>query len=166
MKKNLLKMQVTDCDFTKIRVGIVASSYNQKLSQSLLFGCKKGLRSQGVLNKRITLLWAPGAFEIPFMCRKLMLLKKFDILIALGVIIKGETDHYEYVCKGTVEGLISLNLLGEIPIIFEVLMVHNFEHALARCSRVDMHNNKGYEAALAAFNMIEALDRIRYNALV
>lgn len=133
------------------KIAIVASQFNKTIVEKLVHGALKGLAEKGL--KNIPVIWVPGAFEIPLTLKKLALQKKYDALIALGLVIKGETDHYEHVCRATAHGIAQVALETNTPIIFEVLMCHTIQKAIAR-AKDDMKYNKGYHAAAAALNMI------------
>lgn len=133
------------------KIAIVAGKFNQFIVEKLLNGAVKGLQEKGITNPLI--VWVPGAFEIPLTAQKLALSKKYDAIITLGVIIKGETEHYEHVCQETAHGIAQVGLETGIPVIFEVLMCDTVAKALARATD-DMKNNKGYHAAAAALDMI------------
>jgi 6,7-dimethyl-8-ribityllumazine synthase len=110
-----------------------------------------------VREKNIETHWVPGAFEIPVMARLMAVSPKFDALVALGAVIRGETAHFEYVAGPCAEGIMQVQLETLIPIGFGVLTVEDVEQAAAR-SRPD-DTNKGYEAAQVALDMIAAMRR-------
>lgn len=139
------------------KIAIVASQFNQSIVEKLVYGARKGLTEKGF--KNIPILWVPGAFEIPLTLKKLALQKKYDALIALGVVIKGETDHYEHVCRETTHGIAQVALETNTPIIFEVLMCDTVQKAIAR-AKDDMKYNKGYHAAAAALHMITTFKKL------
>jgi len=143
--------------YDTLRVGIVCSRFNEFVVNALLDGAKRGLAARGVREKNIETHWVPGAFEIPVMARLMAVSQKFDALVALGAVIRGETAHFEYVAGPCAEGIMQVQLETLIPIGFGVLTVENVEQAATR-SRPD-DTNKGYEAAQVALDMIAAMRR-------
>lgn len=143
--------------YDSLRVGIVCSRFNEFVVNALLDGAKRGLAARGVRDKNIDVHWVPGAFEIPLMARLMAVSNKYDALVALGAVIRGETAHFEYVAGPCAEGIMQVQLETLIPIGFGVLTVENVEQAAAR-SRPD-DTNKGYEAAQVALDMIAAMRR-------
>jgi 6,7-dimethyl-8-ribityllumazine synthase len=143
--------------YDTLRVGIVCSRFNEFVVNALLDGAQRGLKARGVREKNIETHWVPGAFEIPVMARLMAVSQKFDALVALGAVIRGETSHFEYVAGPCAEGIMQVQLETLIPIGFGVLTVENVEQAAAR-SRPD-DTNKGYEAAQVALDMIAAMRR-------
>ena len=143
--------------YDSLRVGIVCSRFNEFVVNALLDGAQRGLKARGGREKNIETHWVPGAFEIPVMARLMAVSQKFDALVALGAVIRGETAHFEYVAGPCAEGIMQVQLETLIPIGFGVLTVENVEQAAAR-SRPD-DTNKGFEAAQVALDMIAAMRR-------
>jgi 6,7-dimethyl-8-ribityllumazine synthase len=143
--------------YESLRVGIVCSKFNEFVVNALLDGAKRGLAKHGVKDKNVEVFWVPGAFEIPLMARLMAVSWKYDVLIALGAVIRGETAHFEYVAGPCAEGIMQVQLETLIPIGFGVLTVENVEQAAAR-SRPD-DTNKGFEAAEVALEMIATMRR-------
>ena len=143
--------------YDSLRVGIVCSRFNEFVVNALLDGAKRGLAARGVRDKNVEVHWVPGAFEIPLMARLMAVSNKYDALVALGAVIRGETAHFEYVAGPCAEGIMQVQLETLIPIGFGVLTVENVEQAAAR-SRPD-DTNKGYEAAQVALDMIASMRR-------
>ena len=136
-------------------VVIVKTEWNAEIVDALETGCKKILMEKGV--KDIRVLNVPGAFEIPFAISSYWNLNKYkdnhpDAFIALGCVIRGDTPHFEYVCRAVTDGVLSLNLSLRVPTIFGVLTVDNLQQALDRIGGV--HGHKGEEAALTALKML------------
>jgi 6,7-dimethyl-8-ribityllumazine synthase len=135
-------------------VVIVRTEWNSSIIEPLIAGCSKVLDEYAVTYKIISV---PGAFEIPFGIKKYWELNKYkDVkptaFIAIGCVLRGDTPHFDYVCKAVTDGIVQLNLQLPIPTIFGVLTVDNEEQALARTGGV--HGNKGEEAAITALKMI------------
>ncbi len=138
---------------------IVKTEWNAHLVDELESGCIMRLEENGVKYKSITV---PGAFEIPFIIQRLQKgkgSKKTSAYIALATIIRGDTPHFDYVCKGVTDGVLQLNLALNVPVIFGVLTVDNEEQALERVG--GKHGHKGEEAATTAIKMIDINERIK-----
>ena len=134
-------------------IGIVVSVFNKPITDGLLEGCIKSLNENGLKEENINVVYVPGAFELPAKVKKLTENNSYDCIIALGCIIKGETDHYHYISQAVTEGIMSVTLEKTSPhIIFGVLTCQNKELAYARSG--DNEKNKGYEAGKAAFHLI------------
>ncbi len=138
-----------------IRIAVIVSDFYQDIAENLLKGCLKGFSDLGFRNDQIEIFHVPGAFEIPFLAKKLLNSDKYKTIIALGCLIKGETDHYQQVCNQVSRGLMDLSLEGKIPIIFEVLMVDRRIDALKRADQSKMSKNKGYLSSLTAEQMLK-----------
>lgn len=145
----------------KYRVAIVVSEFNKNISDGLLAGALKALSRNETSKKKIDIFRCPGSFEIPLTAKKICKLGKYDALICLGAVIKGETAHFEYISKAVTDGIAKLNLEYEIPITFGVLTCYTEEQAIARSS--DNADNKGSEAAEAALQMLELLSKSPLN---
>ena len=130
---------------------IVKTEWNAYIIDRLEEGCKKVLEANAVKSKTIVV---PGAFEIPFTIKMLHYdsNQKPDAYIALGTVIRGDTPHFDYVCKGITDGVMQLNLSLDVPVIFGVLTVDNEQQALDRVGGI--HGHKGEEAAITALKMI------------
>ena len=138
----------------RLRFGVAISEYNGDITEKLLAGAQKELLRAGVLRKNIAVLRVPGSFELPLACERLAESGRYDALLALGCVIKGETDHYYFIAGETARGIMEVMLKRDIPIGFGVLTVDTLAQAQARSSG---GNNKGAEAARAALQMIELL---------
>ncbi|MFA6024674.1 MAG: 6,7-dimethyl-8-ribityllumazine synthase [Candidatus Gracilibacteria bacterium] len=130
-----------------MKIAIVASEFNPEVTEPLLAECLRGLKEQGIepLVTRV-----PGAVEIPLTAQKIIRNERPDAVIALGCVIKGETEHYDLVCTMCGDGIMATMLETGVPIIFEVLMVDDEKKALARIP-------KGYEAAFTAVKMAKLI---------
>ncbi len=135
------------------RIGIVASRFNQEITDRLLAGCLKELAKLGVKDENIRVAWVPGAFEIPFAAQELLLGKKCDGVITLGAVIRGETAHFDYVSSGLVDGIMRVQLKTRKPVAFGVLTTDNNAQAEARSG--GKHGNKGRECAEVILKMID-----------
>lgn len=132
-------------------VAIVVSRFNELVTRELLSGARETLLERGVEDDAITVAWVPGAWEIPSALARLARLGRFDALIALGAVIRGETPHFDYVAGGAANGLAALALEEEIPIALGLLTTDNADQAMARAG--GKSGNKGWEAALSALEM-------------
>lgn len=133
------------------KFAIVVSRFNEFISSKLLSGSIDELTRHGVKEDNITVIWAPGAFEIPILTKKLAKSGSYDAVIALGAIIKGSTSHYDYVCAELTKGIASVSLETGIPVIFGVLTTDNIEQAIERAGT--KAGNKGSDAAKSAIEM-------------
>lgn len=151
MGKANLKSSVTAKKSTKI--AIIVSKYNSDITSALLESCTDELIKRGVLIKNIKVVEVPGAFELPFMCNKLADGKKYDAIIALGAIIKGETPHFDFIASAVSHGIMDIGLQTKIPVIFGILTTNNLKQAKDRI-KGGKRGDKGVEAALTALQMI------------
>lgn len=142
-----------------LRVAVVRARFNEKITDGLLRGCLKGLRECGVHENDIVVYEVPGSFELPFTTSLLAQVERFDAIIALGAIIKGETKHDEYIANAVAQGITNASIEKEVPIILGVITPNNLEQAVVRSSNDKI--NKGYEAAMAAVAMGLLVRKIR-----
>lgn len=140
------------------RYALVASNFNRDVVDRLVEGCLAGLRDKGVRDDAIDLIRVPGAFEIPLVAQRLAASGRFAAVIALGAVIRGDTDHYTYVCEAVTQGCLQAGLATGVPVIFGVLTCDTEEQALARAGGAE--GNKGHDAALAALEMAELLRKL------
>ncbi len=135
------------------RVAIVKSAYNKEIVDELFESCYKELVDSGLSPKNIATVEVPGAFELPYGCQKMILLKKFDAVIALGAVIKGETPHFDYIALSTARGIMDVSLKFGIPVIFGVLTTNSLAQAKARI-KGGKRGDKGKEAARAVLKLL------------
>ncbi len=135
-----------------VKIGIVAARFNEFIVSKLVSGAVDGLVRHNVSEEDITVAWVPGAFEIPFMAKKMARSGKYDAVICLGAVIRGATSHYDYVCAEVSKGIASVSLETEIPVMFGVITTDNIEQAIERAGT--KAGNKGYDCALGAIEMI------------
>jgi 6,7-dimethyl-8-ribityllumazine synthase len=145
-------------DGHELRVAVVAASWHQKVMDGLLEGTMKALRRHQV--DAPVVVRVPGSFELPVAAATLAQ-QQFDAIIALGVIIRGGTPHFEYVCSAATDGLTRVSLDSGIPVGFGVLTCDDEQQALDRAGLEGSREDKGYEAACAALQTAAALRRIR-----
>lgn len=136
---------------TDLNIGIVASRFNELITSKLISGAKDALIRHGVDENNITLVWVPGAFEIPLAAKKLAEKKEFDAIISLGSVIRGATPHFDYVCNEVAKGVATASLETGVPIAFGVLTTDTIEQAIERAGT--KAGNKGFEAAVTAIEM-------------
>lgn len=136
---------------TGLKVGIVVSRFNELLSGRLLSGAKDGLLRHGVAEKDVDVAWVPGAFEIPLVSRKLAESGKYDAVLALGVVIRGGTPHFEYVASEVSKGIAKVQMDTGVPVMFGVITADTIEQAVERAGT--KAGNKGWDAALGAIEM-------------
>jgi 6,7-dimethyl-8-ribityllumazine synthase len=134
-----------------LRFGIVASRFNSFITERLLVAAVDALERAGAAGKDVDVVRVPGSFELPLASKKLALTGKYDALIAIGCVIRGETSHYDYVCSETARGLQLAQMDSGVPIMFCVLTCDTLEQAIDRAGLKG--GNKGFEAGLAAIEM-------------
>lgn len=154
---------LSNYDKTKIpnakgyRFGIVVSAWNDKITNGLYAGAEAALLDCGALPENIVRWDVPGSFELVYGAKRMMDTHRFDAIITIGCVIKGETMHFEFVCEGVTQGVKDLNLLGDVPVIFCVLTDNNEQQSIDRSGGA--HGNKGTEAAIAAIQMAALRER-------
>ena len=134
------------------KIGIVVSEWNDQITLNLLEGAKQALLDNGVKEYNIDIRFVPGAFELPlgsqFMCET----GKYDGIIAIGVVIQGETKHFDFVCDGATQGIKDVNLKYNTPVAFCLLTDNNIQQSIDRSG--GKHGNKGIECAIACMKMV------------
>jgi len=138
----------------ELRIAIVASRFNPEITERLIAGAQEALRGQAV-----TLIHVPGAFEIPLAAKQAAKSGRFDAIVAIGCVIRGETAHFEYISQAASNGIAQVGLETGIPVTFGVLTADTDEQAMARS--VSGPDNKGYHAAEAAVEMVRVLRGLR-----
>jgi len=140
------------------KIGIVCSRFNAFIVSKLLDGALDGLTRHNVPLANIEVSWVPGAFEIPLIAKKMVETNRYDAIICLGTVIRGATSHYDLVCNEVAKGISQLSLSTGIPIIFGVNTTETIEQAIERSGT--KAGNKGYDAALAAVEMVNLINEI------
>ena len=138
-----------------IKVGIVASRFNEFIVSKLIGGALDGLLRHDVKEEDITLAWVPGAFELPLAAQKMAKSGKYDAVICLGAVIRGATSHYDLVCNEAAKGIAQVGLQTGVPIMFGVVTTENIEQAIERAST--KAGNKGYDCALSVLETVNLL---------
>jgi 6,7-dimethyl-8-ribityllumazine synthase len=142
-----------------LRVAIVVSRCHETVTRRLLDGALAGVREKGGDSGSVTVVEVPGAFEIPAAARALARAKRHDAIVCLGAVVRGETPHFDYVCAETSRGIAEIALEGEVGVGFGLLTTETLDQAAERAGgRV---GNKGWEAAVAAFEMASLLRKLR-----
>lgn len=142
----------------KIKVGIIATRFNEFITSKLLSGALDGLKRHDVSEDCIDVAWVPGAFEIPLIASKMAKSGKYDAVICLGAVIRGSTTHYDYVCNEVSKGISQVSLASGIPVMFGVLTTENIEQAIERAGT--KAGNKGFDCAVGAIEMINLIRTI------
>jgi 6,7-dimethyl-8-ribityllumazine synthase len=140
------------------RFAVVASRFYDDVTRRLVDGCVKTLGRHGVKDGAITLAWVPGAFEIPLAARTLAATGEYAAVVCLGAVIRGETSHYDVVCREAAAGIAAASLETGVPCLLGVLTTDTVEQALHRSG--PQSGNKGADAALAALEMADLLPRL------
>lgn len=140
------------------KFGIIASRFNDFITKELLAGCLDALVRHGTDDKDITIVWVPGAFEIPTIAAHLSKSKSFDALICLGTVIRGSTPHFEYIVSECAKGIAKISQETGLPVIFGIITADTIEQAIERAGTKE--GNKGRDAALNAIEMVNLVDKI------
>jgi 6,7-dimethyl-8-ribityllumazine synthase len=133
------------------RFGILVSEWNNHITEGLYLGAIAALTDCGALHKNIIRWNVPGSFELVYGAKKMIETQKPDVIITIGSVIKGETQHFDFVCDGVTQGIKDLNVKYDVPVIFCVLTDNNEQQSIDRSGGI--HGNKGTEAAIAAIKM-------------
>ncbi|MDP2950096.1 MAG: 6,7-dimethyl-8-ribityllumazine synthase [Chloroflexota bacterium] len=142
-----------------LSIAIVVSRFNDLITRQLLAGAEDGLRRHGVEAEGVDVAWVPGAFEIPLTARKLAESGRYQAVICLGAVIRGETPHFEYVATQVSSGIAQASLETGVPVIFGVITADSLEQALERAG--GKMGNKGYEAAASAIETANLMRGLR-----
>ena len=144
---------------TGMRVAIAVARFNDAISRGLLDGAREGLARLGVDPDAIDVAWTPGSFELPLVAKRLAELGRYDAVICLGAVIKGETTHDQYVAGNAASGIARAALETGVPVIFAVLTTDTLEQAINRAGA--KAGNKGFDAALTAVEMASLMRALR-----
>jgi 6,7-dimethyl-8-ribityllumazine synthase len=136
----------------KARVAIISSSWHLDICDDLVAGAERALEAASISN--VEVIYVPGSFEIP-LASQIAFEKGFDAVVAVGLVLEGETPHFDYVCQGVTQGVIDVSLKFSAPIGFGVLMCNTLDQAIARCGRSESIEDKGYDSAVAAIRLLE-----------
>ena len=138
-----------------LRIGIAVSRFNEVVTSRLLAGARSALERHGVHEDDVDVAWVPGAFELPLVARKLAASGRYQAVICLGAVVRGETPHFEYVAGAAARGIADAARDTGVPVIFGVLTPNTLEQALERAG--GKAGNKGYDAAVSAIEMANLL---------
>ena len=141
-----------------MKVGIIASRFNEFIVSKLLSGAVDGLVRHGVEEENITAAWVPGAFEIPAVAQKMAASGKYDAVICVGTVIRGATSHYDYVCNEVSKGIAQVGLQTGVPVLFGIVTTENIEQAIERAGT--KAGNKGYDCALSAIETVNLMGQM------
>jgi 6,7-dimethyl-8-ribityllumazine synthase len=141
-----------------LRVALVAARFNDFIVEPLIRGALDALKRHGATEKQVEIVRVPGAFDLPLVVRKLALSRRYDALIALGAVVRGETPHFDYVAGECASGLARIALESGVPVAFGVLTTETMQQAVDRAG--GKAGNKGADAALAAVEMANVLRRL------
>lgn len=146
-------------DGTGLRIGIVASRFNDMITARLVDGALDRLRRSGVPEKSTDICWVPGAFEVPRAVKEMAATGRYDGVIALSAVIRGATPHFEYVASEISKGIARLSLDADVPVTFGVITADTIEQAIERAGTKS--GNKGFDAAMSAIEMANIFKQIR-----
>ena len=134
------------------RVAIISSNWHLDICNDLIAGASRALKDAGITDT--TVIHVPGSFEIP-LASQIAFEQGYDAVVAVGLVLKGETPHFDYVCQGVTQGILDVSLKFSRPIGFGVLMCNTFEQAIARSGRPGSIEDKGFDSAVAAIRLLE-----------
>ena len=140
------------------RIAVVASRFNENVTRALVDGALDALVRHGVAFDDVDVVWVPGAWELPLAVRRAMATERYDAIVALGAVIRGDTPHFDYVAGEASRGLSDASRDAEIPVGFGLLTCDTMEQAIERCG--GSHGNKGWDASVAVLEMADLLDQL------
>jgi len=138
------------------RVAIISSSWHVDICNDLVAGAQRALKAASISD--VEVIYVPGSFEIP-LASQIAFEKGFDSVVAVGLVLQGETPHFDYVCQGVTQGVIDVSLKFSAPIGFGVLMCNTLDQAIARSGRPGSVEDKGYDSAVAAIRLMQLKER-------
>ena len=141
-----------------LKFGVVVSRFNEFLTSKLLGGALDTLKRHGAAEDDVTVAWVPGAFELPFIAKKMAESGKYDAIIALGTVIRGSTTHYDYVCNEAAKGIAQASMSTGVPVACSVVATENIEQAIERSGT--KAGNKGADGAMTAIEMANLLRQL------
>ncbi|HMT08545.1 MAG TPA: 6,7-dimethyl-8-ribityllumazine synthase [Pyrinomonadaceae bacterium] len=155
MKTELKRKEISASGW---RFAIVVSRWNDELTSKMAAGARRALAERGADLESVCEFEVPGAFELPVVCHKLAKTGNYNAVIALGVVIRGDTPHFDFVAGQAAAGIMQASIATDTPIMFGVVTTNNYEQALERCG--DGDDNKGFEAAVSAIEMASVMSEI------
>jgi len=141
------------------KFGIIVSRFNEFITKELLSGCMDELLRHGAQDTDLSIIWVPGAFEIPVTASRLARQKGFDALVCLGTVIRGSTPHFEYIASECAKGIAKISMDTGLPVTFGVITADTIEQAIERAGTKE--GNKGRDAALNAIEMVNVLSQLK-----
>jgi 6,7-dimethyl-8-ribityllumazine synthase len=138
-----------------IRIGIVAARFNEFITGKLLEGALDGLKRHQVREEDVDVAWVPGAFEIPMIAARMADSGRYDGIICLGAVIRGDTSHYDLVCSEVTKGIASVSLASRIPVMFGIVTTDTIEQAIERAGT--KAGNKGFDSAMGVIEMVNLI---------
>jgi 6,7-dimethyl-8-ribityllumazine synthase len=144
--------EITLPQLPKARVAIISSSWHLEICDDLIAGAQKALTAASIID--VTVSYIPGSFELP-LAAQIAFEKGFDAVVAVGLVLEGQTPHFDYVCQGVTQGIMDVSLKFSAPIGFGVLMCNTLDQAIARSGRPGSVEDKGYDSAVAAIKLLE-----------
>lgn len=141
-----------------LKIGIIASRFNEFITSKLVSGAEDCLLRHGVNGDEISVAWVPGAFEIPVIANKMAKSGKYDAVIALGAVIRGATSHYDYVCNEVSKGIAAVSMETGVPVLFGILTTDTIEQAIERAGT--KAGNKGTDCAMSALEMVNLIKNL------
>lgn len=136
----------------ELRIGVVVSQFNESITARLLAGAREAAKSHGIAEENLTVIYVPGAFELPAVASKMLQTSKWDAIVALGCVIRGETAHFDFVASESARGIAEVARNSSTPVIFGVLTTNDINQALARSG--GSAGNKGFDSMEAAIKMV------------
>ena len=144
--------EITLPQLPNARVAIISSSWHLDICNDLVAGAERALAAASI--KNVEVIYVPGSFEIP-LASQIAFEKGFDAVVAVGLVLEGETPHFDYVCQGVTQGVMDVSLKFSAPIGFGVLMCNTLDQAVARSGRPGSSEDKGYDGAVAAIKLLQ-----------
>jgi len=144
--------EITLPQLPKARVAIISSSWHLDICNDLIAGAQRALKAASI--SKVEVIYVPGSFEIP-LAAQFAFEQGVDAVVAVGLVLEGETPHFDYVCQGVTQGVMDVSLKFSAPIGFGVLMCNTLDQAIARSGRPESIEDKGYDSAVAAIKLLE-----------
>ena len=141
-----------------LKIGIIASRFNEFITSKLISGAEDCLKRHGVADEDMSVAWVPGAFEIPVIAKRMAASGKYDAVICVGAVIRGATSHYDYVCSEVSKGIAAVSLETGVPVLFGILTTDTIEQAIERAGT--KAGNKGTDCAMSALEMVNLIKNI------
>ena len=141
-----------------LKIGIIASRFNEFITSKLVSGAEDCLKRHGVSDNDMSVAWVPGAFEVPIIAKRMATSGKYDAVICVGAVIRGATSHYDYVCNEVSKGIATVSLETGIPVLFGILTTDTIEQVIERAGT--KAGNKGTDCAMSALEMINLIKNI------